>query len=301
MNKFSQLLKLKELYDRGENILQYLKSGSAGLNDPDSIMISYDCQAGSYTRLASQNAKHIEAYTDAFAQVLLALPAFGSIMEVGVGEATVMSPLVAKLDPSGRLKKFGFDISWSRARYALQNTRTAGQSVDLFMANLFAIPLADNAIDIVYTSHSLEPNGGREEAALQELFRVAGKYVVLLEPDYENASEDGKRRMEHHGYVRGLAEHARALGYDVVESRPFGISVNALNPTGLTVIRKQGAAASAKPQFICPVTKAALERRDNVYFSPACGLIYPIVDGVPCLIDSAAVLGLHFDAFSKPQ
>lgn len=301
MNKFSQMLKLKELYERGENILQYLKSDSAGMNDPDSIMISYDCQAGSYTRLASQNAKHIDAYTDAFAQVLSDLAAFNSIMEVGVGEATVMSPLVGKLDPGGKLKKLGFDISWSRARYALQNTVEAGQSIDIFMANLFSIPLADSSVDVVYTSHSLEPNGGREEAALQELYRVAGKYVVLLEPDYENASEDGKRRMEHHGYVRDLARHARTLGYDVAESRPFGISVNALNPTGLTVIRKHGGTAPTQPQFVCPVTKAALQLRGNVYFSPACGLIYPIVDGVPCLIDSAAVLGLHFDAFTHPQ
>lgn len=301
MNKFSQMLKLKELYDRGENILQYLKSNSTGLNDPDSIMISYDCQAGSYTRLAGQNAKHIDSYTDALAQLLSALPAFNSIMEVGVGEATVMNPLVAKLDSGGKLRKLGFDISWSRARYALQNTLQAGQSIDVFMANLFSIPLADSSVDVVYTSHSLEPNGGREDAALQELYRVAGKYVVLLEPDYENASEEGRRRMESHGYVRNLAGHARALGYDVIEARPFGISVNALNPTGLTVIKKREGDGLASPQFICPVTKAALELRGNVYFSPACGLIYPIVDGVPCLIDSAAVLGLHFDAFTKSQ
>jgi ubiquinone/menaquinone biosynthesis C-methylase UbiE len=36
------------------------------------------------------------------------------------------------------------------------------QQADLVVADLFHIPFADNSVDVVYTSHSLEPNGGRE-------------------------------------------------------------------------------------------------------------------------------------------
>ena len=73
-----------------------------------------------------------------------------------------------------------------------------------FVGNMFHIPFADNSIDIVYTSHSMEPNGGREKEAMAELYRVAGKYLVLLEPSYELATDDGKQRMDRLGYVKGM-------------------------------------------------------------------------------------------------
>jgi uncharacterized protein YbaR (Trm112 family) len=297
MSKLALIGKIKQLYERGENVLEFLKQESGGLNDAESIMISYDFQAGSYTRLAEQNAGYVDDYTDAIVRVFADLPDFASIMEVGVGEATLMNPLMAKLDPRNRAEKYGFDISWSRVRYAKQNSDQAGHAINLFMANLFEIPLPDNAIDIVYTSHSLEPNGGREKEALRELCRVANKYVVLLEPDFQNASVQGKERMTRHGYVRDLAGHAEALGFQVVVSRPFDVYINTLNPTGLTVIAKREPSNDIAASFICPVTKTALNRYDNVYFSKESGLMYPIIDGIPCLLDSAAILGMHFAEF----
>ncbi|HRK56286.1 MAG TPA: methyltransferase domain-containing protein [Burkholderiaceae bacterium] len=297
MSKLALIGKMKTLYERGENILEFMKAESGGPNDAESIMISYDFQAGSYTQLAQKNAAYLDQYTDAIQNVLAALPVYSSIMEVGVGEATLMNPLMAKIDPHNKLQKFGFDISWSRTRYARQNTDKAGTNLRLFMANLFDIPLPDNAIDIVYTSHSLEPNGGKEREALQELYRVANRYVVLLEPDFQNASEESKARMQRHGYVRDLAAHAEALNFEVVEHRPFDIFINPLNPTGLTIIKKNASAIRSAPSFICPVTKTPLVRHDHVYFSSDSGLMYPIIDDIPCLLDSHAILGLHFANF----
>lgn len=48
MMKLNLTRKIKELYDRGENIIEFLKKQSDGLNDAESIMISADFQAGSY-------------------------------------------------------------------------------------------------------------------------------------------------------------------------------------------------------------------------------------------------------------
>jgi ubiquinone/menaquinone biosynthesis C-methylase UbiE len=39
--------------------------------------------------------------------------------------------------------------------------------------NIFSLPFLHNSIDIVYTSHSIEPNGGKENLLLKELYRVA--------------------------------------------------------------------------------------------------------------------------------
>jgi ubiquinone/menaquinone biosynthesis C-methylase UbiE len=260
MNKLALIGKIKELYGRGENVLEFLKNKSEGLNDAESIMISYDFQAGSYTRFAEQNAAYLDRYTDAIKRVFLELSEFSSVMEIGVGEATLMNPLMAKIDRQREVKKFRFDISWSRTRYALLNSERAGNAISLFMADLFAIPLPDNSIDIVYTSHSLEPNGGKEKDALQELYRVANKYVVLLEPDFRNAPERGKERMIRHGYVRDLAKHADELGYEVIVSRLFDVCINPLNPTGLTVIKKRESGKASCYSFVCPITRTSLTR-----------------------------------------
>ncbi|CAM5272174.1 Methyltransferase domain-containing protein OS=Lysinibacillus sphaericus OX=1421 GN=LS41612_21290 PE=4 SV=1 [Lysinibacillus sphaericus] len=66
------------------------------------------------------------------------------------------------------------------------------------------MPLANNSIDLVYTVHALEPNGGKELEALKELYRVASKYVVLVEPYYEGANSEAKERMDRLGYIKGI-------------------------------------------------------------------------------------------------
>lgn len=297
MSKISLISTIRDVYRRGENVLEFLKDAQDGRNDVEGIMISYDFQAGSYTRLAPETAVFTDQYTDAIAKVWSELGPWSSAIEVGVGEATRMLPLMAKLDPNGTREVLGFDISWSRCRYALDNSEKANRAARIFVANLFEIPLADNSVDIVYTSHSLEPNGGREAAALREICRVARRYVVLLEPDYAGASDEGKARMERHGYVRDLGCHARELGYDVVEERPFEISINPLNPTGLTVIRVPDA-EPAETCYVCPVTRSPLVRQGEVFFGQESGLLYPVIDGLPCLLASSATMGLHFGTFN---
>ena len=50
------LVKLKELYDKGDNIIEYLNDSSAEeLNSSLAIAISYDLQAGSYVKKAKGN------------------------------------------------------------------------------------------------------------------------------------------------------------------------------------------------------------------------------------------------------
>ena len=226
MSSLPLIKKIRELYAAGGNILEFLKNEGGRYNRVEAIMISYDLQAGSYTAMADHNREYLDRYTDAIKEALADLKNFTTILEVGVGEATVMNPLMEKLDPNDEILKYGFDISWSRTRFAYENTKKHAHSINFFTADLFEIPLPDNSIDVVYTSHSIEPNGGREKDALKELHRVAKKYVVLLEPDYRNASRQGKKRMLRHGYVRNLHEHAIELGFDVLEHRPFEVIEN---------------------------------------------------------------------------
>jgi len=108
------------------------------------------------------------------------------------------------------------------------------------VADLFHIPAEDDSVDAIYTSHSIEPNWGREEEALKELLRVARRAVVLVEPIYELATPDAQARMAHHGYVRGLQATAETLDCIIDEYRllgPLG-RVNPLNPSGVIVMKK---------------------------------------------------------------
>ncbi|MDO8470749.1 MAG: methyltransferase domain-containing protein [bacterium] len=297
----NSLQTIQKAYRRGENIVQYLKKGNRSETTTEMVMISYDLQSGSYIKQAQKTSAFHERYTKAIASVINRLGvSYDSILEAGVGEATTLAHLVPKLRPAPK-KVYGFDLSWSRVRYGIAYTKKRKvHGASLFTGDLFNIPLADHSIDIVYTSHSIEPNGGREKEALQELARVAKKYLVLLEPAYEFAGNKARQRMQKHGYVRTLYASALSLSLNVVEHRLFDEYLNPLNPTGLMVIKiSPKKTHNIKTPFLCPVTKTPLELVKGAYFSREGLLAYPIVDGVPCLLKDNGIIATHFtDNFS---
>jgi len=231
-------LELKQRYTDGENITALLRQ-RADRNTESAIEVAYDLQAGSYVHALDEPAvrKQKEQYGADIGDLIAGLGHFATLLEAGVGEATTLSFVLQQLPGT---HGFGFDLSWSRiavARDWLKMNRLIDRTT-LFTGSLFQIPLPDSSIDVVYTSHSIEPNGGEERAALEELYRVAGKWLILLEPAYDLASSQAKERMIEHGYCIGLQPAVQALGYDVQRYALFGHSINPLNPTGLTLIRK---------------------------------------------------------------
>lgn len=296
MNILSQLNKIKALYKNGTNILDYFKNQSKELdNSTEAILISYDFQAGSYTEYAKEKFEYLKNYTNAIAGVIQNLGNFSSIMEVGVGEATTLANVIIKFDQNPK-QVLGFDISWSRIKFAKQNTKKHNiTNCTLFTGDLFNIPLLSNSVDIVYTSHSIEPNGGREKEALVELYRITNKYLVLLEPCYELGNNAAKARMERLGYVKNLTTITKELGYQVVEHRLFDYCSNPLNPTGLTIIIKNGNAENVEsPLLACPITKAPLEKIRDHYFCKDSLLVYPVIDDIPCLLSNNAIIASHY-------
>lgn len=288
----SLLPQISELYRNGGNIIEFLKKAHGRTsNTLEDIIISYDFQSGSYIKYVKENFSYSEAYTNKIVEVLSKLGNFSSILEVGVGEATTLRGIVAKLK-NDNLKIYGLDIAWSRIYYALQYLKEFSFNANLFIADLFNIPLGDSSIDIVYTSHSLEPNGGREKEAIKELYRVAKKYVVLFEPANEFANEEGKERMKKHGYVQNLVNVINELGYELIEYRRFEVYANPLNPTGLYVIKKEnnGIEIRKEDDFYCPVSKKILKEYDDHYYSKDSFISYPKILGIPCLWSQYGIL-----------
>ena len=175
-------------------------------------------------------------------------------------------------------------MSWSRTFYAknyLQRHNITNTS--LCCGDLLNIPFLDDSIDVVYTSHSIEPNGGQEEQILRELYRVTRKFLILLEPDYKLSSKESKERMDLHGYCKNLDTIAHSLGYNVLKHEPFSLSYNPLNPTALTIISKQSDTPSPSEVFACPKLKTPLKKIANAMYSPESLTAYPILDDIACL------------------
>lgn len=287
---------LKELYNKGGNISAYLRREKNSLqNTPKIIEISYDLQSGSYTEGMKNSSKaNFQAqYSKELATIINSLCKPDSILEAGIGEATTLSGVLDNLTPE--IKSFGFDISWSRVAYANKWLKSKSISTTkLCTGDLLNIPFQDNSIDIVFTSHAIEPNGGSEKPILQELYRVAKKYLILLEPGYEFASNEAKKRMDSHGYAKNIQGIATTLNYETIDHRLFPYTPNPLNPTAVTVIRKNKQTHHIIDPFACPQFKTPLKHIDNMLFSPEALSVYPIISGIPCLRLENSIIASKF-------
>jgi len=276
---------LKALYEQGVNITQRLRQDRGLQHNTDEIIeMSYDLQTGSYISAMNDPvmAEHKKQYSSTLAKTILSLCDPASILEAGIGEATTLAGVLPHL--GGSISSFGFDLSWSRVAYAARYLREKGVlGATLCTGNLFDIPLADSSIDLVYTSHSIEPNGGKEEPILRELARVTRKYLILLEPGYELAGEAARTRMELHGYCKNLLGTAESLGLKVLAHSLFPHAANPMNPTAMTIIEKNDASGKLPYTLACPKYKTPLENLGGMLFSHEALVVYPIVGGIPCL------------------
>ena len=192
----------------------------------------------------------------------------------------------------------GFDISWSRVASCREWLANQGiKNPFLSIASLLHTPYADSSFDIVYTLHAIEPNGGNESAILEELFRIASRYLVLLEPGYELATEEARRRMESLGYCTGLVRHAADLGMKVIRHAMFSHTENALNPTAITVIEKNGGASTVVPKLVYPNFGTPLLEYPDSLFSAVALRAYPKLLGIPCLRREDGIIASSYEKY----
>lgn len=285
---------LKEKYLNGDNITHILRELYASKENTDAIIeLAYDLQSGNYVKGMKDEHKTFELRDKYIEEVMTVIkeytPAPKSFFKGGVGEAVTLTPMLQKM--SKHIEHvYGVDMCWSRLAHGKKWLKENNLShVNLAMGTLSDIPFENNAFEVVVTSHSMEPNGGREQEILQELYRIAGRYLFLCEPCYEIACDEGRDRMDRLGYVKKLQKTAEELGYKVIDNVTVKNTMNPLNPTAILIIEK-GQVFSDSPQYACPSSKTKLQKYQSCYYSEEMLCAYPIIEGIPSLRKTSAVI-----------
>ena len=192
-----------------------------------------------------------------------------------------MSALAAHLSQDSKL--MACDISLSRLRvgrkFADRFMKVAlAHRLELFVADMAQLPLADDSVDVALTVHALEPNHGRELALLGELLRVARRKLILFEPSFENASVSARARMIEHGYVRDLPRYLHEAGGRLISVEPLPSPMNPMNPiycyvaeplaspsvSGIPEINPE---ITSEIKYVCPRSGYRLLRKEGYWWS----------------------------------
>lgn len=286
---------LKSLYDQGVNLMRFL-GGEAETNELSNILSAYDMQSGSYVARMDDAGYRAaqEAFNEEVAAHLGELE-FESLLDAGVGEGTSLAGILRAL-PQAPSHVEAFDISWSRIDVARGWFARFGLQPSLCTGELTRMPFADGSFDVVMTNQSIEPNRGREREILTEIHRVAARYAVLVEPAYELADDEQRARMDHHRYVTDLPGHAEAVGFRVRRLERLARPLSPANPTAVLLLEKEGETAPGRPRRACPRSGDALIPMRGHLAARRAGFVYPVLDGIPCLMAQDAIFASRFGA-----
>lgn len=301
--KHFDILQAKKAYKEGGNITELLRSQqNIDSNTSEIIEAAYDCQAGSYIEIISNNQEHAHAYITELALILdKHIKKTNSLLDIGTGELTTLSHLICKLIKKPK-KVFAFDISWSRIykgkNYAKEVMGADYKILKLFVADINEIPLRDKSINITTSSHALEPNGNNLKELLSELFRITSDKLILFEPCFEINTDEGKKRMERLGYIKNIDGVIKELGGKLVEKIVIKNTINPLNPTVCFIITPPTFAKEIPAPknnknhnvFSVPGTNIPLIKVEDYFFSNQVGLCYPTLKAIPILKSNVAIL-----------
>ena len=210
---------------------------------------------------------------------------FKTVLEVGVGELTTLESVFDKFGPE--LDVYGVDLSVNRIFHGLKEYRKRHKvEPKVVKGNAISLPFPDNAFDLVYTRHTLEQMPTIYKEALDEIFRVSKRHVILFEPSYELATISQRIKMHNSDYVRGIMRFVKSRSNVIIKK--FYLMKNSANPINHTAcykleLEKSTPMDNSRISFVCPHAKTPLIKRDGYYFSEKSSRAYPIIEGIPIL------------------
>ena len=285
------------MYQDGANIIESLRNNE-DTNKIKSIELAYDLQAGSYINEYKKQNKKFDKYYKDIGEILdNYIVEGGAILDCGTGELTTVGGMIKLGYLSNTSKVYAFDISFSRIYTGKKflNEALGEHKVECFVGDMMSIPASDSSFDIVWSSHALEPNRERETEIIKEMIRVSRNKVILFEPSYEKNSEKGKKRMDKLKYVKKIPESIDKAGGTLEKMIKIKNPLNLLNPTYAYIVDPCKNNIKSKKKYMCPVTKEYLIQKDDYMLTKNPMIAYPIMDGVPLLKESHAVIAFRVE------
>lgn len=301
MKKIKGLVeRCKTLYSQRVNLIEYLeKHKEHDLSLEDRITLSYDIQAGSYTKDYCNSGPIRHAYSESGKKIAGFIEEIspGTVLDAGTGEATILANVISNCTKED-IEFAAFDISISRLLYAKSFLhRKKVQMPRLFTSSLTKISLAENSTDLVMTHHAIEPNGGMEDAICRELHRVTRKYALLIEPSWELACDEQRQRMLHHGYVKNLPAALERNGFNILVNEPWGHDSNPLNVAALLLAEKTAVSKDVdfgNFQFAYPSSNFLLQKVADGFYCEKMGALFPAVQEIACLLEEECLLATRY-------
>ncbi|MBX2806319.1 MAG: class I SAM-dependent methyltransferase [Hyphomicrobiales bacterium] len=276
----------KKLFAAGQNVVNGLSA------DEDTrrlaIEISYSLQSGSYTDYSKSDfAAAIREEGHRMIEPILRDHNVGSILDCGTGEGTRWFGFNY---PTQRM--YCLDASFHRLVYCKRNLREidAIANASVIKGNMVKLPFAEASVDAVFTCHSIEPNTDRDASCIiEQIFGIARKLVVIMEPNYRDAEPEMKARMEAHGYARNIWDVAlNQPDYDIIDQGSFENVPNPLNRTSYIVARRRRV-PQLQDILVSPIDGIPLTRHESAWIDGNSCMAFPIFNGIHCLAPEDAV------------
>ena len=289
MKAVIKLKKLKKLYNSDININRYLRKNT-NLNEADIIRLSYDLQTNSYIKIFNERKK-ISVLKGVIDEINKTNSS--TILDFGCGDLTSFYTIAKKIKKNKKKIYYACDISLSRIFPGVNFLKKKGMSLKnkfFFVNQNHKLPFADSSIDIIVTCHSIEPNKTKASLIIKELYRVAKKKLILLEPDNNLVKNKYPKklkrkillRMRKNNYVKNIGNILKKFKFNfkVVENE---FNATKLNPASIFIVKKGKTEKNNKSKFCNPselTNKDVLKKEDHFYFSETSGEIFPIINNI---------------------
>jgi ubiquinone/menaquinone biosynthesis C-methylase UbiE len=168
---------------------------------------------------------------------LLAVKDRVKILEIGCGNCINIFEILRKY--GDKVSVSGIDISENRIANGRKYFSDVLSNANLSVSSITErTPFNDNTFDLVYSMFCLEQIAYDIKPALTEMYRIASRKVLMLEPVFENADFLQKIYLIHSDHTRILLSSINELGLPLVRNEVMSLQCNPSNQSSVLILEK---------------------------------------------------------------